>query len=186
MPLKPYTQASPDPLDQETDYAIPLFDPSLVKASEEIRFQIVVFAVVTVISMIFLAFPLRWIWNHMLPAVVDVSEISYWEAMGLVGMSRMIQAWKYIEFFLEAMVSAVPAAWMPERGWNRFLLPGLLTALDSVGLLQFLRLFQESARKRLLKYLKGGDKRQRREDEWADFYDELTHWAKGGRLAHKR
>ena len=73
MPLNPHTQ---DPLDEETDYAIPLFDPSLVKASEEIRFQIVVFAVVTVISMIFLAFPLRWIWNHMLPAVLDVSEIS--------------------------------------------------------------------------------------------------------------
>jgi len=182
MPLNPHTQ---DPLDEETDYAIPLFDPSLVKASEEIRFQIVVFAVVTVISMIFLAFPLRWIWNHMLPAVLDVSEISYWEAMGLVGMSRMLQAWKYVEFFLEAMVSAIPAAWMPERGWNRFLLPGLLTALDSVGLLQFLRLFQESARKRLLKYLKAGEKRQRREDEWADFYEELSLWAKGGKLAQK-
>ncbi len=149
--------------------------PSLSRSEGEVRFQVVLFALGTLLSTVLWAFPVKWCWNLM-AHVLPVPRANLWAGMAVVILLRVLQVRRIPGYVIRVLTGGRTM----REDWLPVLFPGLMTVLEWAGILSFFRLFRVSSLHSLWKFWSGySEKRRRRKERWRNFSRDLRQWARG-------
>lgn len=123
-------------------------------------FRVVLFVVLTGLYAGLLAWPVKFLWNLVVPELFDLQQISFWQGFALVAISRVLFGMRLVGFLLWTAVVGICMGWVAQWLWNMVGPP--LFHLPSVTWLQ------AGALAALLQILVGG----------------MHHWKRVGHRTH--
>lgn len=56
----------------------------------KILYVVIAAVLSTAILSLLFAFPLMWLWNWLMPTIFELTEITFWQALGLMFLSGML------------------------------------------------------------------------------------------------
>jgi len=108
-------------------------------------FRFILFAFLTVLYAGLLAWPVRFLWNLVVPQLFHLQAIDYWQSFALVAISRVLFGMRLVGFLIWTTVVGIAGGWVAQWLWNMvgpsvFHLPSVtwLQAGALVGLFQLL------------------------------------------------
>lgn len=108
-------------------------------------FRVVLFVVLTGLYAGLLAWPVKFLWNLVVPELFHLQQIGFWQGFALVAISRVLFGMRLVGFLLWSAAVGVGLGWVAQWLWNMvgpplFHLPSVtwLQAGALVALLQIL------------------------------------------------